>query len=241
MYASFLKKLNIFGVLYGARAKKIAGIQDKNNLVSDTIVYNSDNTITLTMPVPEFLKARTYFRIKNSSGPNSNALFRVLEVNGNTIILDPSTVAIPDGPVIATLDARLAVVHNNPLISMLNTEGNTIFNSSNGSLTTGLDDGSQLGIVMAEHYHADSISPDNTYVETFTLGDWFSSDGGLTYSLDIAHGLNSAYPDSKVYESPALEEVWLHRTKVLDSNSLRISVSNKGADARFSGTIRVSK
>lgn len=242
MLANFLKKLQIFNVLYGSKAKKLTGVRDRNNKFTDTITFVASDEIQLTAPPPEYLKSGSYFRVKNGGGANQDVLFRVASIVNNSIFVDGTNTVTSFGPAIADIDARLAVVHNNPAISKLNSSGDTIYNVSNTSATTGLDDCSDLGLVLAEHYHDSSSIAGQVYYEAFTLGDWFVSDSGDTYSVDITHNLDVSFPDTTVFEvGLETEPVWLHKIKVLDSNSIRLTVSRRGADGRFSGTVRVEK
>lgn len=151
-YSSFLKKLQVFGALFGSKAKKLSGVQDKNNKITDSITFTAPNLIALTGPVPIFLVPQTYFRVKSGGGANQDVLFRVLSISGNTITVDNTNFVVNFGPGTATLDSRLAVVHNNPAISLLSPQGNTIFNADNDGVTTGLEDGN-LGNVFVDHYH----------------------------------------------------------------------------------------
>jgi hypothetical protein len=240
VYSNFLRKLQVFGALFGAKATKLSGIRDKDNQLTDTIDFTSPDLITLTYPVPEFFKENTYFRVKNGGGPNQDVLFKVKSVSGNVITVDDTNTVTSFGPTLCTLDARIAVVQDNPLISKLNTEGNTIFNVSNGALTSGII--ADVGLVLAEHYHDDGADvPEFVYVQPFTISDWFVTDGGNTYSIDIQHGLSVTYPDVTVFEAPDDEVVTLHKWRPLDPNIVRLTVSKAGADARFDGTVRVEK
>lgn len=156
-FTNFIKKLLVFDVVWGVRSKKLTGIKDKDNLVTDNFTISDvDNSITLNTSVPSFLQVDTYFRIVG--GTNDGQLFRVKEIQGNKVITyenitnDTSTV---------TLDARLWVVHDDENISKASSDGNTIFNLSNTS-TTGLDDGSGVAKVFADHYHSESGTGGNT-------------------------------------------------------------------------------
>jgi hypothetical protein len=244
---SFLKSLHVFGVLFGGKAKKLTGIQDKNNKLIDSVTFTAPDTVSLSSTAPDFLESGVYFRVTGSTGPNNGLLFRVKSVLGTTITLDTTASGVDvltTAPAESlTLDARLAIVHNNPLISKLNSEGNTIYNVANGSITTVADD-CDLGLVLAEHYHDDGAggSPTDCYTMTFNISDWFSSDAGDLYSIDVVHNLDITFPDIRVFDDSAPDEtILLHRQRVIDSNTLRISVTQEGMDCRFNGRICVSK
>jgi len=152
-FTSFIKKLLAFDVLFGAKSKKLSGIKDANNLITDAITISSINkTITLTQEIPSYLNVDQYFRI--TSGVNAGNLFRVKSLGPNTIEVYES-ISNDSGSI--TLDARLWVVHDDPTISKAGASGSTVFNVNNTN-TTGLDDGSGVAGVNADHYHGDSIT-----------------------------------------------------------------------------------
>lgn len=154
---NFIKKLITLDVIWGTRTKKLTGVKDKNNLITDNFVISDvDNSITFSTAIPDFLQVDTYFRI--TGGNNDGQLFRVMEIQGNKIITYEN---LTNDSGSLTLDARLWVVHNDENISKASSNGSTIFNLSNTS-TTGLDDGSGIAKVFAEHYHADSGTGGNT-------------------------------------------------------------------------------
>ena len=75
-------------------------------------------------------------------------------------------------------------------------------------------------------------------VETFNIliGDWFSTDAGETFSIDITHTLNTVNVTVDIYEGNQI--VWAEDVLVLDVNTVRIKVSQAEVDARFNGTIK---
>lgn len=68
---------------------------------------------------------------------------------------------------------------------------------------------------------------------TFGVNDWFSTDMGDTYSIDVSHALNTLFPRVTVFENE--EEVWLHKVRIIDENHVRIKVTQRGFDGRFIG------
>lgn len=72
---------------------------------------------------------------------------------------------------------------------------------------------------------------------TFAIVDWFSTDGGDTWSYDCNHGLMVAFPSIHVFEGDT--EVYMHKVKVLNANAVRITVTQRSVDARFAGTIKL--
>lgn len=229
---NFVKKLKVFNVLFGAKAKKLSGINDSENKLTGNIEFIAPNEIVLPVVVPEYITEQTYFRVKAGGGANEDELFRVASVSGSTIVVDNSNTVV-NFVGSARIDARLAVVHDNPLISRLNSEGATIFNLSNYT-DTGLEDCSGIAGVFAEHYHDDGSAGTGSFVFTFDIIDWFSTDAGDTYSIDVSHGLNTLFPKITVFDTNN-EELLLHKIRILDGNTVRIKVTQQGADGRFEG------
>jgi len=156
--SNFLKKLIIFDVIWGTRSKKLAGINDFNNLTTESVTFSSvDNSITFTTPeVPDFFTEDQYFRV--FGGANDGRLLRVLEIQGNRLITYENL--INDSGSI-TLDARLWVVHNDPTVSRPTSTGSTMFNVHNRQ-DTGIDgDASKLAFTFAEHYHDEAGTQDD--------------------------------------------------------------------------------
>jgi len=244
---AFLRGLQIFGALFGAKARKLSGIKDKDNKITDTVTFTAPVTVTLSVQVPDFLKKDAYFRVTGSVGANNQKLFRVKSVSGAVLTVDPSAPGVDVMTTIVageslTLDARMAVVHNNPLISKLNSEGSTIWNVANGAITTPADD-CDLGLILAEHFHDDGAggTPDK-FTQNFVIADWFSSDAGDLFSFDIIHNLGITFPDIRVFDDSNPDEtVILHRQRIIDSDTIRISVAQQAVDCRFEGRVCISK
>lgn len=239
---SFIKGLVTFGTIFGATGKKLTGLQDSAASITDTLIITATDTIQLTTTVPEFLTEDRYFRITGGGGANQNQLFRVLSVSGNVIVVDTTVNSVSVYSGVATIDARIASVIGDVTIAKLNDSGNTIFNLDNVSTTLTPEDGSCIASNPADHYHGDTVTLTPPFYLTFSIGDWFSSDAGDTYSIDINHNLDILFPNTQVWDADdGNDTVWLHRTRIIDSNNLRISVSNAGADGRFNGTIRIER
>ena len=160
----FIKKLLIFDVIFGARTKKLAGINDKDNLITTNIVIdNIDNSITFTNnDLPNFLKKEgRYFVI--FGGPNDQNLFTVKSFNLNKIYVNE---VVQNDTASRTIDARLWVVHNNNTISRKSPTGGTMFNLDNIVDTGNNCDGSQIANIYASHYH----NPDERRVNVIPDG-----------------------------------------------------------------------
>lgn len=155
--SNFLKKLIVFDAIWGTRSKKLAGINDFNNLVNENVTFSSvDNSITFPTTVPDFFQEDQYFRV--FGGANDSRLFRIQEIQGNKIITYESLI---DDSGTIRLDARLWVVHNNPRISRPTSTGSTMFNVHNRQDTGIEGDASKLALTFAEHYHDEEGSEDD--------------------------------------------------------------------------------
>jgi len=73
------------------------------------------------------------------------------------------------------------------------------------------------------------------YSQNFLVADWASSEAGDTYSLTVAHNLNTLKPEVLVYESNVKVEV--HKIQIVDNNTVKLFVSQAGSDARFAGKV----
>jgi len=147
-----MRKLLVFDVIFGARTKKLAGINDKKNFITtDVVISDSDNSITFTsIELPSFFKIDGYFRI--FGGPNNKELFRIRDINGNKILTYEN---VTNDSTARTLDARLWVVHEDNSISRKGPTGGTMFNLDNME-DTGVDcDASQIANIYISHYHTD--------------------------------------------------------------------------------------
>ena len=156
---SFIKKLIQVGALFGAKAKKMAGISDSANAVSGTVIFAaSNNSVTLASTPPSWIIPGKYFRITSGGGDNLHSLFKVGSISGNTIINDDTEVgvdAVVDFTGTSTVDGRLWQVIDDPDIALEDSaSGATMWNVNNVSVT-GFDDGSGVAVHVAPHYHGD--------------------------------------------------------------------------------------
>lgn len=82
----------------------------------------------------------------------------------------------------------------------------------------------------------DQASQDSVnFTQTFGLMDWVSSESGDTYSLTIVHNLNTLKPEVTIYENDF--KVDLHKIQVVNSNTVRLYVSQASSDSRFVGRV----
>jgi len=177
---SFIKKLIIFDVIWGTRSKKLAGINDKNNVISDNVIFSSsDNSITLTS-IPSWFQKDKYFRITTGGGNNLNQLYKIISIDNlnNKIIVSG---LITDFTGNTTLDGRIAVVINDINIAKLDSSGSTIFNLDNQSWT-GFPDGSGIAQIFANHYHGSQSTPNTDFNAILTHE--FGISGHLLYGWD---------------------------------------------------------
>lgn len=156
----FIRKLLIFDVIFGARTKKLTGINDKDNVITtDVVIDSADNSITFTNnDLPKFLKEDVYFRV--FTGPNNNELFRVKSIDLNKVFVYET---VQDDTNTRTIDARLWQVHNDNSISRKSPTGGTMFNVDNMNDTGVECDGSGIAKAYTSHYH--SPEPRKTNVE----------------------------------------------------------------------------
>ena len=91
-------------------------------------------------------------------------------------------------------------------------------------------------------YFLDIDQPENgEFVEAFGIGDWFSTDAGDLWSVDILHSLGILFPRTTIYDTAADDQVLVHRVRIIDANTLRISVCQEGTDGRFVGAIVIGR
>lgn len=153
-----MKKLIVFDVIWGTRSKKLAGINDANNVIQESVTFDSgDNSVQFPTPtVPDFFQQDQYFRV--FGGANDGRLLRIKEIQGSKIITYENVVADTGS---FSLDARLWVVHNNSQISKPTSTGSTMFNVHNRDHTTVEGDASKLAITFSEHYHDEATEQDD--------------------------------------------------------------------------------
>jgi len=233
---SSIKNFHILGAIFGAQAKKLVGLQDATHTVSDNMTFTAPDTITFgTAQVPNFLDVGIFFRITVGGGSNLNGLFKVLSKTANALVVDTSLSTVnTESSVLTTLDARTAIVINDETLAKINSKGNTIFNV-NKCVELNLGNCSGILAKEADHFHDDPPGIVAPVELCFTLSDWFSTDGGDTYSIDIAHNFNSTRLTVSAWEGD--NEVYLHQVRMLDPNMLRIKVTQDGCDCRFDGCV----
>ena len=98
-----------------------------------------------------------------------------------------------------------------------------------------------LGTPQGSNFFLNIDLNQNIFVDTFSMTDWFSTDAGDLYSLDFTHGLGIMFPRIAVYDEATKDQVWVDRTRVLDSDTLRISVCQEAVDGRFFGAITIGR
>jgi|VirMetMinimDraft_7_1064189.scaffolds.fasta_scaffold18528_2 hypothetical protein len=147
--SKFLKQFLIWDVLFGARTKKLAGINDSNNQIDEIVTMSDvDDSITFPGEVPKWFQVGEYFRI--FGGANDSRLFRVKEIQFDKVITQESLVSDSGS---RRMDARLWVVHNDTRISRPTSTGSTMFNVHNRDISPTPDDASAIALTFAEHYH----------------------------------------------------------------------------------------
>lgn len=153
----FLKQFFIWDVIFGARTKKLAGINDGFNQTEEVVTFSSvDNSVTFTGQTPCWFQVDKYFRV--FGGNNDSRLFRVKEIQFNKVIVYENFI---DDSGLRRLDARLWVVHNNSKISRPTSTGSTMFNVHNRQNTNTPEDASAIAFTFAEHYHDEEGAEDD--------------------------------------------------------------------------------
>lgn len=155
-----IKKLIALGAIFGGKAKKLSGIPDKNNYVTDLnlVIDSITKTITLTSTAPSFLTVGKLFRVKNGGGANQDQLFKVLSISSNVITCDITAPYFDPINYVgaAKIDGRIWICINDTNIAKDSVDGNTIFNIDN-TTSTGLPDGSGIAQNSVGHYHDAAI------------------------------------------------------------------------------------
>lgn len=181
-FSQFIKKLLALDVIFGAKAKKLHGIQDRGNIIDGTITFNSiGNQIIITgvtIDPRNWLTPGKYIRpnLSNflpplppspqSAGQTPNPTtndYQLYNVAGVmyaggvvTITVNPSAIGVNSmvsyGPVLGQIDGRIWAVANDPNIARAGANFDTIYNLNNQA-STGLPDGSGVAAPLAEHYH----------------------------------------------------------------------------------------
>ena len=229
----FIKNLLAHNVLFGLRTKKLTGINDSTHTFTGNIDIQAPDTITFPLEIPQYLEVGRYFRVTGGGGANEDLLFRVDSLSGLDLIVDTSVNNLTNFNGLATVDARFAIVHNDENISRINAIGKTIYNTNNFT-TTGVEgDGSEIAKVCDDHYHSPPPGLELPHTFMFDLTDWFLTDAGDTYSIDVAHDLNTLYPSINIFEDNS--EVFAHNIRIIDENTVRIKVAAAGSDCRFPG------
>ena len=225
--SSFIKKLVSLNAIWGARASKLAGINDRTNFVDFNNISFDSITSTITCgpatSIPNWMTVNHYLRItyRNpltvvlpiapDSVTNDFSLFRIKTVTllgGNlSIVVDPLAPGVDAmttyGPIAGRVDGRIAVVVNDTAIANLSLGGATVYNVDNET-ATGLCDGSGIAKVFADHYHGEQ-KPDNIAIRFDGL-DWVNNRIevlriGVPGAGQIGpHNLTTPYFQAQVYK-----------------------------------------
>jgi len=162
--SKFLKQFLIWDVRFGARTKKLAGINDFNNVIQETVTFSDvDNSVQFPGKVPGWFQVDEYFRV--FGGPNDSRLFKVKEIQYDKVISYENMINDSGS---RNLDARLWVVHNNTTISRSTSTGSTMFNVHNRDITTTPNDASAIAYSFAEHYHDEETLADDDGIPVST-------------------------------------------------------------------------
>jgi len=137
--------------LFDTRTKKLAGINDFANILTDIVTFDSaTKAIIFAGPPPEFLVVDKWFRVTGGGGGNNGALLKVFQVLADRVI---TVQAVIDFSGQATLDGRIWKVINDTTIAKSSSTGSTMYNVHNRDVTTNPGDASEIALTYAEHYH----------------------------------------------------------------------------------------
>lgn len=183
-WTEIIKKFIALDVIFGGRSKKLAGINDFNNIVSDTFTFTSGtNFISFPGQVPEWFVRDKYFRVTAGGGSNNSSLLRVKAVDASGGIIEVYE-NIVDFTGAATFDGRIWAAINNPAIARPTSTGSTMYNVHNRT-PTGLEDASSIALVFAEHYHDEPAVDED---EGEILVHLRNEVGGLSLACDSCTG-----------------------------------------------------
>ena len=171
--SSFIKQLLQTDSLFGAKAKKLAGINDSAIVMpyasADVTIVDTTSEFSITITgidpaIPSWLQPNKYFLFDLPNLPESpTTRLRVESVeqlsDGYKIFIqrgDPGNEPLPSSPEnleAIRLDGRIFAIIKNNSIAREATNGSTMFNLDFNE-SDGLEDGSGVAIKYASHYHA---------------------------------------------------------------------------------------
>ena len=171
--SSFIKQLLQTDSLFGAKSKKLAGINDSaleigyptaDVTIVDTTSEFSLSITTIDPAIPSWLQPNKYFLFDLPALPElPTTRLRVDSVeqlsDGYKIFIQrtaPGTEPLPTSftnPVSVRLDGRIFAIIKDVFIAREATNGSTMFNLDS-NISDGLEDGSGVAIKYASHYHA---------------------------------------------------------------------------------------
>ena len=171
--SSFIKQLLQTDSLFGAKSKKLAGINDSALedgypsavvTIVDTTSEFSLSITTIPNIIPSWLQPNKYFLFDLPALPElPTTRLRVDSVeqlsDGYKIFIQrnaPGTETLPTSftnPVSVRLDGRIFAIIKDVFIAKEATNGSTMFNLDS-NISDGLEDGSGVAIKYASHYHA---------------------------------------------------------------------------------------
>jgi hypothetical protein len=162
-WGSLIKRLIGINTIFSGRATKLAGINDYNVFSDETLItFTAPDKITFSNSVPPFLRELSgsgkVFKVTVGGGLNNGSVFRMAGISGNTITVSNTVVRDYIGP--ATLDGRIWVVINDPMIARATSTGSTMYNVHNRDKSVIGQDASEVAFVFAEHYHDEPKEPE---------------------------------------------------------------------------------
>jgi hypothetical protein len=163
-WAYLIKKFIGLDVIWGARSKKAAGIQDKNNTITEIITFTAPDTITFSSAVPPWMNTpgtngKAVRVLNDATHPNSNKKYYVTSiVNAQTVKVAPASVldTMVNSSSLTKITGRIWEVVDNPNLCNKDREGNTMYNTHHKE--KGANDGGDVSLVHFDHYHGRIIT-----------------------------------------------------------------------------------
>lgn len=166
-YNELIKKLISLDVIWGSRSKKASGIQDRNNILIEDVIFIAPDTIVTTSALPNWMdfncSGKKAIRIMNdSTHPNSNKKYYIigkLGLNSVQVVGETSADTVVSCTKLTQISGRIWEVVNNKNICWKDIENNTIFNTHHQE--KGNKDGGDISLVHFDHYHGKIITHEN--------------------------------------------------------------------------------
>lgn len=160
-WSELIKKFVGLDVIWGARSKKVAGIQDRYNTITEVISFDGGtNQITFSTAVPAWMKSAgsngKAIRVMNAEPhPNANKKYYVASIISPTVVQVTPANPAADGMItfsgLTEISGRIWEVVQDENLCGSDREGNTVYNLHHKE--RGANDGGDVSLVHIDHYH----------------------------------------------------------------------------------------